>query len=143
MASILSATGFSCPTNPELSFMRTAFLIFMLFLSASLAAQVTGSISGRVADAGSDDPLPGANVFVEGTFIGASTDVNGQYVIKGIAPGEYLLKAGYIGYKTESVLVRVEVNRVTVVDLALQQTALLGEQVVVTGSRQPENLASA
>lgn len=109
----------------------------------TLYADVTGSITGYVTDAQTGDALPGANVYIDGTFIGASTDVDGQYVIEHIQPGEYTLKAGYIGYKAELETVRIQVNRTTRIDIALEQTALVGEQVVVTSSRQPENLASA
>ncbi len=123
---------------------RAFFLIFLFAVSSfSLAAATVGAIQGRVIDAADKRPLPGANVFIVGTFIGASTDADGRFRIDGVQPGEYVLKAGYIGYAAAEKEIRVSVNRTLTVDLALRQTALPGEQVVVTGSRQPENLASA
>ena len=129
--------------NPEFLLKRFFLQIILILYSGAALAGATGDISGRITDAQTGEPLPGANVFVEGTFIGSSTDTDGRYHITNVNPGEYTLKAGYIGYKAESANVRVEVDRTATIDIKLIQTALVGEQVVVTGSRQPENLASA
>ncbi|MBN1480211.1 TonB-dependent receptor [candidate division KSB1 bacterium] len=123
--------------------MKRTYLICSLLFVTQLCADVTGRITGQVIDKQTSEPLPGANVYIEGTFIGSSTDLDGRYIIGAVEPGEYTLKAGYIGYKVDQRTIRIEVNRTETADFALEQTALLGEQVVVTGSRQPENLASA
>lgn len=123
--------------------MKTTYLICAFLFAAPLFADVTGSITGRVIDKQTSEPLPGANVYIEGTFIGSSTNIDGRYTISAVKRGEYTLKAGYIGYKVEQIKIRIEVDRTVTADFALEQTALLGEQVVITSSRQPENLASA
>ena len=68
-------------------------VISLLFLTRSVFA---ADVSGKVTDAGSGDFLPGANVVVEGTNFGASSDRAGNYTISGLAPGEYTLKVSYI-----------------------------------------------
>ena len=70
-------------------------VITLLFLTRSIFA---ADVSGKVTDAGSGDFLPGANVVVDGTNFGASSDRAGNYTISGLAPGEYTLKVSYIGY---------------------------------------------
>lgn len=63
--------------------MRSFFrllVIFILFHSMAFAGN-TGKIVGVVTDAQSGETLPGANVLIEGTLLGASTDVNGEYLI--------------------------------------------------------------
>ena len=125
----------------HLELLMIRLFIFLLISTVCVHAKVNGTLEGQVVDAQTNEPLPGANVFIQDTFMGSSTDYLGRYSIT-VPPGEYQLKAGYIGYKAETRPVRVGVGTVTV-DFALQQTALMGEQVVVTGSRQPENLASA
>jgi len=47
----------------------------------------TGSITGRVTDAGAGVPLVGAAVRVSGTQIGAATAEDGRYTIRGVRPG--------------------------------------------------------
>jgi hypothetical protein len=83
-------------------------LLLIIAFSLTLLAQTlfsqekTGSISGEVRDAVTQQPLPGANVFVPGTTIGATSDDKGYYVIKNIAPGKYHVKASFIGYESSS-----------------------------------------
>ncbi|MCB0292418.1 MAG: carboxypeptidase-like regulatory domain-containing protein, partial [Calditrichaeota bacterium] len=67
-------------------------------LSPALA-QSTGTLAGRVTDAKSGDPLPGANVFILGTIMGTSTDLDGFYSLK-LPPGKYQVRINYISYKT-------------------------------------------
>jgi len=75
----------------------------LILLAQTLFSQEkTGSISGEVRDAITQQPLPGANVFVLGTAIGATSDDKGYYVIKNIAPGKYHVKAAIIGYESSN-----------------------------------------
>lgn len=80
---------------------------FFLIFSFTLLAQ-TGTIRGFVYDKESGEPLIFVNVFLEGTQIGASTDVNGYYSITKIPPGDYSLSVQALGYEkiTESVTVK-------------------------------------
>ena len=118
-------------------------LLFLGLYCTAAWAQVTGSIQGFVTDAKSGNPLPGANVQIVDTFLGASTDADGRYHLHDVEPGIYTLKASFIGYKADTAVVRVQVDRQVNLDFELPTTMLMGEQVVITGSRQPENLASA
>ena len=55
-------------------------LLFLLWHNLLLAG-TTGKITGSVRDADSGDPLPGANVVIEGTMMGAASDLEGYFVI--------------------------------------------------------------
>ena len=57
-----------------------------------------GSVSGKVL--GNEVPLIGANVFLEGTTLGSTTDSLGNYVINNIPIGKYIIRADFVGYKT-------------------------------------------
>lgn len=59
-----------------------------------------GTITGRVVDAETDAPLPGVNVFIPNTQIGAATDLYGIYRISNVPPGVYSLKASFIGHES-------------------------------------------
>src|SRR5690625_412034 len=56
------------------------------------------TISGTVTDIRTGEPLPGANILVEGTTIGTSADLQGFYEISDLEPGSYVLLFRYIGY---------------------------------------------
>ena len=73
-------------------------LILILFSQFILA----GVVTGRVSDTGSGDFLPGANVFLEGTNYGASSDRAGNYSITGVPEGSYTLRVTYVGYSDYS-----------------------------------------
>ena len=71
-----------------------------LLLITSLLIADEGSISGQVQDL--SEPLPGANVFLVGTSMGATTDSLGQYIISQVPVGKYTISVGYIGYETST-----------------------------------------
>jgi outer membrane receptor protein involved in Fe transport len=120
-------------------------LLSSLFWGAVAWAQ-TGKISGRVVDAGSGEPLPGVNVVIEGTTLGATTDIDGYYNIINVRPGRYTLRASFVGY-TPQVVENVEVNvgLTTEINFALQEVAIGLQEVVVQATRpivQPDISAS-
>ena len=77
---------------------HTLTLLLLLFVSSTFA-QITGTIRGSVKDKNTQESIVGATVIVEGTNIGAVTDVNGIYKIS-LPVGSYNLKASMIGYTT-------------------------------------------
>jgi hypothetical protein len=110
------------------------FVLLVLTTGASiLFAGTTGKIAGRVTDAETGGPLPAVNIVIQGTTLGAASDLNGNYVILNVPPGVYTLVVSMIGYRqVQYANVRVSIDLTTRVDAALQATALeLGEVVVV------------
>lgn len=75
--------------------MKPCLLLLQLFISISLLGQT--NISGIVTDM-KGNPLPGANVFLDGTYDGASTDINGKFAFKTSEKGEQVLKVTFLGY---------------------------------------------
>lgn len=106
--------------------------------STLVQAGTTGKIAGQLVDAESSEPLPLANIIVEGTTMGAATDFDGYYVILNIAPGVYTLRASMIGYQPMRVEnVNVSIDLTTTVDFQLQfQVIALGEAITVTAERE-------
>jgi len=70
-------------------------------------------IKGTVSDKGSGDFLPGANVFLEGTNYGTSSDRAGNYSINGVPDGDYTLIVTYVGYSDYSNSVSVGPDALT------------------------------
>jgi outer membrane receptor protein involved in Fe transport len=81
--------------------LRVFFACF--FLLGSLArlssAQGTGTISGSVTVSGTEQPIVGAQVAVEGANQRAVTDDRGRFVLLGVAPGVWRLQVRAIGYR--------------------------------------------
>ncbi|HTY38908.1 MAG TPA: TonB-dependent receptor [Bacteroidota bacterium] len=115
----------------------TVFTIGMLLcLIVPLVAGQHGKITGRVTDAENGQPLPGVDVIIEGTMVGAATNVDGYYTILNVPPGQYTLKFSIIGYaKTTVNSVRVEIDITTTINAELRATALVAGEVVVTAQR--------
>jgi len=122
----------------KVKYIRVILLIAMLYIIVpSLWSGTTGKIAGKVIDAQTGNGLPGANVFIEGTYIGAATDLEGYFVILNIKPGIYAVKASMMGYQVQKVTaVRVSADLTTNVDFNLRTTVLKsGEEVTIVAER--------
>lgn len=111
------------------------FLVFNLVALPSWAQ--TGSISGTVtaADVG---PLPGANVLIEGTSTGATSDSEGRYEITGLEPGTYTLVASFVGYAEQTQEVNVEAGETVTADFELSSSTIAMDEVVAIGYGEQE-----
>lgn len=110
--------------------------LFILTTADPLTAGVTGKITGIVVNSATGEPLVGVNVLLENTPLGAATDFNGNYTILNVRGGKYTVVASMIGYKTVEVVdVTVLADHTTFVDIELEQTAIEGEEVVITAER--------
>lgn len=117
---------------------RTTILIIILVILyiSLLEAGTTGKIKGRVTDKISGEPLVGVNIVLEGTSQGAATDIEGNYNILNVLPGNYSVKASMIGYQTViQKNVQVSVDLTTPLDFEMVSTILEGEEVVVIAQR--------
>lgn len=76
------------------------FLFFLLPILIWGNEESKGKITGKVVDETSREPIPGVNVTIIGTNIGAATDLNGDFEINGISPGMYQVKFSSVGYST-------------------------------------------
>ena len=109
----------------------SAILGFLVFAQV-LQAGTTGKIVGQVTDVETSEPLPGVNVVIEGTELGAATDEGGNYLILNVPPGKYALRFSMIGYAPYVVRgVEIVIDRTTRVDAKLRQKVLQGKEVVV------------
>ena len=112
-----------------------AVLFAAVLLPALLLAQ-DGKLRGRVTDRDSGEPLVGANVFVEGTNLGAACDINGDYIILSIRPGVYTLRISYVGYNQLTMSnVRVSSNLTTTQDIKLTSSAIQVQAVEIVAER--------
>jgi iron complex outermembrane receptor protein len=74
----------------------------LIFFTMFCCTLLGGTISGVILN-DSDEPLPGANILIQGTSIGATTGINGEFQIRQLDVGKYDLRVDYIGYYEESI----------------------------------------
>ena len=88
-------------------------LILVLVLSLPLIADTAGKLAGSIVDKETGEILPGANVLIDGTNLGGASDEEGDFYILNIPPGQYTIKAIYVGYHTlaiENVFIRSDLT---------------------------------
>lgn len=108
-------------------------IIFAIFLTGFISAQNKGSISGKVVDKFTGQPLPGVNILVAGTANGAASDANGEFEVTGLDPGSYTLRASAIGYSDQfKADVVVSSGRPANVVFEMQESVIELEGVTVT-----------
>jgi iron complex outermembrane receptor protein len=115
-------------------------LSLLLAVSATAAAQITGTVTGRVTDASSGTAVADAQVRVIGSTVGVMTRSDGTYRFV-ISPGRYEVRVSRIGYAAARDSVVVEAGATVTRDFRLDQTGLSLDQIVVLGSRRPDRTA--
>ncbi|HKK44433.1 MAG TPA: carboxypeptidase regulatory-like domain-containing protein, partial [Balneolaceae bacterium] len=114
---------------------------FLLLSAAGAWAQNTGTIEGTVTDQETGEVMPAVNVSLIGTTKGSATGESGTYRITGIKPGKYRVKASYIGYAPyESEQITISAGETKTLDIHLEEKVWQGNEIVVSGSKQPEKL---
>jgi outer membrane receptor protein involved in Fe transport len=118
-------------------------LIIIPLSIASTYAQESGSIFGKVVDSATGEELIGANIFLEGTTIGAATDIEGNFKISNVPAGTYSLIASMIGYSKFTVTnLEIRPGEQKKLDLSLVSEAYQTEEVVVTARMVLDNDAA-
>jgi hypothetical protein len=110
------------------------FIISLIFLafSCSLAQEKYGQIQGIVKDSSTSSPLFGANIFLQGTGLGAASDIDGKYKISQIPAGSYTAVFQYIGFKKKEFPIVIKAGKTEKLNIALVSEAIEGQEVVVT-----------
>lgn len=130
-------------TTKKLFKKRFAQLIFMIAaligsLAFSTVQAQTGTVKGTISDAETGETLIGATVLIQGTTKGTITDIDGNYLINGIASGNYNLVISYVSY--EQLIERVEVKKggTTELNITLKPASVEVDAVKVTATRRTD-----
>ncbi len=112
-------------------------LVIGVTLGTGLSAQgTTGSITGRVVDSTTQQPVANATVSVVGTQVGALTRADGRYFLNGVPTGAQRLRVARIGFGAQEVPVTVADGATATVDFTIVAVAATLSEVVVTGYGQ-------
>jgi len=113
----------------------SAVIIAMLIIIPQIARSQRYSIAGYVADMETKETLIGANILIQGTKRGSSTDINGYFRITGLAPGTYRLKILYIGYEEKEIKIDLYEKSIVLNDILLKPKPIELNSIVVKAER--------
>ena len=118
--------------------MRTLTLLFLsTILSTVTVFAQNGALSGTVIDKEDRSPLIGVNILIRGTSFGAATDLDGNYTINNIRPGEYSIEFRYVGYERLLLTgISIEAGETRDLDVEMGTQAITSEdEITIIGDR--------
>ena len=121
---------------------RIFVLSFLILYSLITTAQQKTTILGYVKDADNGEPLVFANVLIQGASIGTTTDENGFYELKNIAPGEYKVEVRMIGYKKQIRGVTIKDEKFVQLNFGLVTKIIELEEVTIEAGKTIDELKS-
>ena len=114
--------------------MKYYFSLILILLSFSLHSQ-TVRVYGSVKNALNNETIPFANVVIDGTSKGTTTDIDGNFELLEIEPGLYNFKCSYIGFNTDlKTEIQLTPNKNLRLDFALTENAQIIDEVQVTAN---------
>lgn len=111
------------------------FLMYFCFTLFQTYAQ-NGQIRGFVYDKSNGEPIIFTNVYLKGTSMGASTDVNGYYVISKIPEGDYTLLVTAVGYDSMKMDVTITKNILLTKNLYISTASYMLDVVQISAERE-------
>jgi hypothetical protein len=111
-------------------------LVFILWATATILSAQTGTVTGTIIDKKDREGITGASVLIENTNTGTATDIDGKFLLTGIAAGKYKLKVSYLSYKTEEINLEVAAGQTTEVNVAMVEAANVLNEVSVVSVRK-------
>jgi len=117
-------------------FRKLYLFLFFFAITAAVLAQ-NGTIAGKVIDLKTREAVIGGNAVIEGTSVGAATDLDGNFTIPNVKPGTYSIIVSSITYKTQTVKdVVVEPGKKTTLEITLAEDVAELEEVIVTAKKE-------
>lgn len=116
--------------------MKVIFRVILMvcLLAPIIATAQTGTLRGTVNDE-LGLGMPGASVLIEAVKMGASADVNGNFIVYDVPAGTYTVTFRYLGYNDASSEVTIKAGEVTTAEISLKPGVTLGDEVLILGDR--------
>ena len=123
--------------------MRIRIVWAFLILIVTASYSQNGSIKGRVFNEKTNEPLEFATVQIQGTTIGSTTDLDGNFIFTGIEPGFVRLMVTYVGFeKTVSPEIQVQGNQTAFIDIGVPEASFVFNEVVVRSNLNIKRIES-
>lgn len=111
------------------------FLLLLSFFNIALGVAQNGTVRGNVYDKASGEPVSFANVFLENTTLGTTTDLDGFFSLSNIPIGTYNLQVSFTGYTTTTSTVEIRSGIISYQRIYLEETAVELQGVDVSAQR--------
>ena len=122
---------------------KAIILLFSFISMSNFALSQNVKIYGTITNALNNDPIPFANIVVEGTMIGTTSDIDGNYEILNLQAGAYNFKCSYIGFNTDiQSEIKVSSNKNLRLDFFLSENSEVLSEVKVKGNTFNKTKAS-
>lgn len=113
--------------------MKNYIITLFVLLFASTSFSQNAEVKGNITDARNNEPIAFANIIVEGTQTGSTSDFDGNFTISGIKAGYIKLKVSYIGYKTKtSADILLSNDKIPFIQINLEPTEQVLSEIIVT-----------
>jgi len=138
-----SITGEDRSVINVLLFLTGRVFAAIVFIPAAIVfGQSAGRVSGTTIDRSSRTPIPFVNIIIEGTTLGASSKLDGSFVINRVPYGRYTLTASAVGYSKVAKEITVHKKDTSGVTFEMNESAATTQEVVVT-AQAPLSAASS
>jgi vitamin B12 transporter len=138
--------GLSTERARRIGWRHTLRVIAVLFVVSGvhatireIGAQVPGEARGRVIDVRSGQAIDGARIEVVGRATYALSDAAGSFVLRGLEPGTFSVRARALGYLPSDTAIAITNGRSTTIDFVLQRVASRLNPIVVRSERDSTN----
>ena len=112
------------------------FCTVIIFTFSNFAYTQNGILRGTVSDKNTGETIVGASVVVDGTLTGTAANLDGEFVLPNLSPGNISIRVSFISYETVIIDdIVIEPGRTTFLDVALEEATLAIEGVEVTARR--------
>ena len=112
-------------------------IIWMASINAFVFGGITGKLTGKIKDENTGEPMIGCNVILDGTYLGASSNNEGEYTILNIPPNKYTIRFEMMGYKK---IINEEVaifsDKTTTLNGKMVSSVISGDEVVVVAEKK-------
>lgn len=115
---------------------RTLFTILLISFQVVYVFSQNATIRGFITDQEDGEPCIYANLYIVGTELGASTDINGFYTITRVPPGEHTLVVTYVGYDSIVQDINVKPGEILSQNFRMQRSSFVLDEAVVSAERQ-------
>ena len=117
----------------------TRNILFIFLITPLIVFAQSGTIRGFVYEKQSEEPIIFANIILEGTDLGVVSDDNGYFIIPNVPPGNYTLKASFIGYNDLEQEINLSVDKLVITTkLFLTAQSITLQNVTVNAEREEQ-----
>ena len=124
--------------------MTKLFTLLVFVFTTVCFSQETGSIAGTLTDKDyNNEPLPFANIFLEGSTTGTTSDIDGLYALEELPFGTYNIVFSFVGYETVTINdISVAADKVTTIDVPMGASAAALDEVFIKVTTRKESEVS-